>query len=174
MLEILVAVAVITTIIVIAVPAWQRTQSTSRSVACMQNLRQIGAGLTRYLADHDQTFPTLVMARESKEQQVPTIDTELASYLPDPKIFACPEDTKDLAKTTGTSYLWNYKLNGQKLSSLAVSFVKSDTIELQSQIMVVGDKEGWHPFLKNKLNVLYADGHASQELTFVDEEDRDE
>ena len=74
---------------------------------------------------------------------------------------------KSLAETTGTSYLWNYKLNGQKLSSATVSFVKRDTIDQQSRIMVMGDKEGWHPSLKNKLNVLYADGHASQELTFV-------
>jgi prepilin-type processing-associated H-X9-DG protein len=36
--------------------------------------------------------------------------------------------------------------------------------------MVMGDKEGWHPSLKNKLNVLYADGHASQELTFVEDD----
>jgi prepilin-type processing-associated H-X9-DG protein len=37
--------------------------------------------------------------------------------------------------------------------------------------MVMGDKEGWHPSLKNKLNVLYADGHASQEVLFVEDDE---
>jgi len=170
-LEIVVVVAIITVITALAIPLWQRTQHNSKSAACMNNLRQIGVGVTKYLTDHDQTFPTLVMARENKEQQVPTIDTELLPYVGDARVFACPGDTKRLAETTGTSYLWNYKLNGQRLSSVVVSFVKSDSIDQQSRIMVVGDKEGWHPYLKNKLNVLYADGHASQELTFIDEGD---
>ena len=170
LLEIAVVLAIIIAVAALTIPLWQRTQGSARAATCMNHLRQIGAGLNKYLADHDQTFPTLVLARENKEQDVATIDTVLLPYVGDPKIFACPEDTKRLAELTGTSYLWNYKLNGQKLSALNVSFVKSDTIENQSQIMVVGDKEGWHPYLKNKLNVLYADGHASQELTFVEEE----
>ena len=171
MVEILVVMAIISIIAALAIPLWQRTQHNSKSAACMNNLRQIGVGVTRYLTEHDQTFPTLAMARESKDQKVPTIDTELLPYVGDAKVFACPGDGKHLAETTGTSYLWNYKLNGQKLSSATVSFVKSDTIDQQSRIMVLGDKEGWHPYLKNKLNVLYADGHASQELTFIDEGD---
>ena len=98
------------------------------------------------------------------------IDTVLLPYVADPRVFRCPEDGKRLYETTGTSYLWNHKLNGQKLSSLNVTFVKDDTIVQQSRIMVMGDKEGWHPSLKNKLNVLYADGHASQEVLFVEDE----
>lgn len=168
LLELLVVVGIIVVVAALAVPLWQRSQRNARAAACMRNLQQIGGGLTRYLGDHEQTFPTLVMARETKEQELPTIDVVLLPYVGDARVFACPDDGKRLAETTGTSYLWNYKLNGQRLGSLAVSFVKSDRIEEQSRIMVVGDKEGWHPYLKNKLNVLYADGHASQELTFVD------
>jgi prepilin-type N-terminal cleavage/methylation domain-containing protein/prepilin-type processing-associated H-X9-DG protein len=169
MVEILVVTAIIAIIAALAIPLWQRTQHNSKSAACMNNLRQIGVGVTRYLTEHDQTFPHLAMARENKEQKIPTLDTELLPYVGDPKVFACPGDTKRLAETTGTSYLWNHKLNGQKLNSVTVSFVKSDSIDQHSRIMVLGDKEGWHPYLKNKLNVLYADGHASQELTFIDE-----
>jgi len=32
---------------------------------------------------------------------------------------------------------------------------------------VILDKEGFHPFAANKVNVLYADGHASQDLKFM-------
>ena len=170
LLELVVVVAIVAIVAAIAIPMWMRAQRSARAAECMNNLRQIGAGLTRYLGDHDQTFPTLVMARESKEQDYPTIDVVFRPYVMDPKVFRCPEDDKHLFETTGTSYLWNHKLNGQKLSSLNVSFVRNDTIDQQSRIMVMGDKEGWHPSLNNKLNVLYADGHASSELMFVDDD----
>jgi prepilin-type N-terminal cleavage/methylation domain-containing protein/prepilin-type processing-associated H-X9-DG protein len=171
LLELIVVIAIVTIVAALVIPAWQRSQANGHAAACMNNLRQIGAGLTKYLGEHDQTFPSLALARENKEQQVPTLDTVLLPYIGNSAVFACPADTKRLAEITGTSYLWNYKLNGQKLAAVRVSFVKHDTIEEQSRIMVIGDKEGWHPYLKNKLNVLYADGHASQELTFVGDEE---
>jgi prepilin-type N-terminal cleavage/methylation domain-containing protein/prepilin-type processing-associated H-X9-DG protein len=170
LLEMVVVVAIISILVALIVPGWMRSQRGARAAECMGNLRQIGTGLTRYLGEHDQTFPTLVMARENKEQDVLCIDRVLLPYVGTENVFRGPDDTKHLFETTGTSYLWNYKLNGQKLSGLNVSFVRNDTIDEQSRIMVMGDKEGWHPSMKSKLNVLYADGHASQELTFVDEE----
>ena len=99
-----------------------------------------------------------------------TIDTELRAYVPDARTFACPDDSKHLAQTSGTSYLWNHKLNGQRLATLSVSFLAMSPIDEPSRIMVMGDKEGFHPNIENKLNVLYADGHASQELTFLSDE----
>src|SRR5215203_2636787 len=108
LMELIVVVAIISILAAVMIPMWMRTQRTARAAECMSNLRQIGAGLTRYLGDHDQTFPTLVMARENKEQTVPTIDTELQPYVTEPKVFGCPDDTKDLYEKTGTSYLWNY------------------------------------------------------------------
>ena len=133
----------------------------------MQNLRSIGAGLARYVGEHDGTFPELALARTSTTDPVPTIDTVLRPYVQDARVFACPDDTKHLAQTSGTSYLWNNRLNGQRLATLRVSFLAMDAIDEPSRIMVMGDKEGFHPNIENKLNVLYADGHASQELTFM-------
>ena len=169
LLEILVVIAIIAVLAALGYPAFDRTRRSSKAVACLQNLRQIGSGLAQYLGDHDGSFPTLVLARNSKEDKVPTLDTELASYVKEPSVFTCPDDQKNLGKLTGTSYLWNPKLNGQKLAALTVQFVPESPLEDPSRIMVIGDKEGWHPFLKNKLNVLYADCHVSQELTFVDD-----
>ncbi len=169
LIEILVVMAIIAVIAALSSAVWQRSQRVAKAAACMQNLRQIGAGLAQYLGDHDGAFPTLVLARDSKEQQVPTLDTELAAYVKEAHVFTCPDDQKNLGQITGTSYLWNPKLNGQKLAALTVQFVPESPLENPSRIMVIGDKEGWHPFLKNKLNVLYADCHVSQELTFLDD-----
>jgi len=169
LIELLVVIVIIAVLAALGTSAWQRAQRQSRAVACMQNLRQIGAGLAKYIGDHDGTFPELAMARTDKAQNVPVIDTELRPYVSELRVFACPDDHKRLAQTTGTSYLWNVRLNGQRLANLSVSFVKMDPIDDPSRIMVMGDKEGFHPSLSSKLNVLYADGHASQELTFVDD-----
>ena len=167
LIELLTVIAIIALLATLGTAGWQRSQRYARSVACMQNLRQIGAGLTRYVTEHDGIFPELAMARANKTDAVPVLDTELRAYVGDARVFACPDDSKHLAQTSGSSYLWNNKLNGQRLATLSVSFLAMNPIGEPSCIMVMGDKEGFHPNLENKLNVLYADGHASQELTFV-------
>lgn len=169
LIELLAVIAIIAILVALVSAGWQRSQRYARSVTCMQNLRQIGGGLARYVAEHDGIFPELSMARSETSQNLPVIDTELRPYVPDTRLFACPDDRKGLAKKSGTSYLWNHRLNGQRLSTLSVSFLGTDPIDDPTRIMVMGDKEGFHPNLDNKLNVLYADGHASQELTFVSE-----
>ena len=169
LIELLVVIAIIALLATLATAGWQRSQRYARATACMQNLRQIGMALTRHITENDGVFPTLAMARTSLMDKVPVIDTVLAPYVQDARIFSCPDDARHLAKATGTSYLWNTKLNGQRLASLSVTFLAMNPIEDLSRIMVIGDKEGFHPNLQNKLNVLYADGHASQELTFVDD-----
>ena len=167
LIELLVVIAIIALLAALGSSAWQRSQRDARSVACTQNLRSIGGGLARYVAEHDGTYPTLAMARAKRSDAVPVIDTELASYVADLRAFSCPDDRKHIAETSGTSYLWNTKLNGQRLASLSVSFLAMDPIDEPGRTMVLGDKEGFHEHLQNKLNVLYADGHVSQELTFV-------
>jgi prepilin-type N-terminal cleavage/methylation domain-containing protein/prepilin-type processing-associated H-X9-DG protein len=167
LIEILVVMAIVAILASLVAAGWQRSQRYARATTCMQNLRQIGVALARNVSENDGVFPTMMMARASTAENVPVIDTVLRPYIQDARVFACPDDPKNLAQTTGTSYLWNTKLNGQRLASLSVSFLAMDPINDPSRIMVMGDKEGFHPNLENKLNVLYADGHASQELTFV-------
>jgi len=167
LIELLVVIAIIAILAALVAAGWQRSQRYARATTCMQNLRQIGTALARNVAENDGVFPTMMMARASTAENVPVIDTVLRPYVPDARIFGCPDDPKHLAQTTGTSYLWNTHLNGQRLATLSVSFLAMDPINDPSCIMVMGDKEGFHPNLANKLNVLYADGHASQELTFV-------
>ncbi len=169
LIELLVVIVIIAVLAALSTAAWRRTQRTSRAVVCMSNLRQLGASLVQYMGEHDGAFPTLALAREKKTDPLETIDTALKPYIKDVSIFRCPADEKGLWETSGTSYLWNWKLNGQKLAAVRVAFVGRGSIDEVSRIMVMGDKEGFHPHLDNKVNVLYADGHASNELTFLDD-----
>ncbi len=162
LLELLVVIAIVAVLAALAVPVYQRVTAASRSTACVSNLRQLGLGLSTYLADHEQTMPTLGAARESRREEKPAIDTVLDRYVPAPAVFACPADDQDLAATTGTSYYWNSALNGQR--AVALNFLG---VEQNSRIPVLVDKAAFHPHEANKVNMLYADGHATRDLTFV-------
>lgn len=169
LLELLVVIAIVAVLATISSAVWQRSQRSANAAKCINNLRGLGTALTKYLGDNDGTFPTLVLAREKKTDPQQAIDTVLKPYISDPRILACPADERKLWETSGTSYLWNWKLNGQRISAVRVSFVGKNTIDEPSNVMVMGDKEGFHPVENRKVNVLYADGRVTQELTFVDE-----
>ncbi len=159
LLELIVIVAVLGVLAALAIPAVQRSGAQADSAKCLANLRQIGVGLGLYLNDHAMIMPDLRAGRASADEDLPVIDVLLAEYLDDPAVFTCPADDR-FAKETGTSYYWNVALNGQHAANL--NFLQiSDT---PGSIPVLSDKEGWHRFRDNKVNFLYADGHAGRDL----------
>jgi prepilin-type N-terminal cleavage/methylation domain-containing protein/prepilin-type processing-associated H-X9-DG protein len=166
LVELLVVIAIIAVIAALAYPAYQRSVGAGKAVACVANLRQLGVALNAYLQDHEMTMPTLMIARESTKDDVPVIDNTLNNYAKDPRVFACPADTKDFAGRTGTSYCWNIALNGQPLATLNFLQVVTDP----THIPIMSDKEGFHPYLSDKINILYADGHATKDAKFFTEQ----
>jgi prepilin-type N-terminal cleavage/methylation domain-containing protein len=162
LLEVLVVVAIIAVLALVGVPAYRRYQEKGRATACMQHLRQLGAALNFYLADHQGIMPTLKLGREKITDDEPVIDNTLDRYLPDKKAFKCPSDERWFQQS-GTSYHWNNALNGQSVASLNfMAFADTPGV-----IPVMGDKEGFHNDPDHKINILYADGRASRDLTFV-------
>ena len=161
-LELLVVIAIIALLSTLIVPVFNRVKETGRATACLSNLRQIGVGLSAYLTDNNNAMPILKSARQQLSDQVPVIDNTLDKYVTAKSVFACPADRK-FAAASGTSYLWNVTLNGQPLANLNFLGV----VDSYSRIPIVGDKEGFHPYTKDKVNILYADGHATKELKFA-------
>ena len=161
-LELLVVIAIIALLSTLIVPIYNRVTETGRATACLSNLRQIGVGLSAYLTDNNNMMPVLKTAREKLSDQVPVIDNTLDKYVAAKSVFACPADRK-FAAASGTSYLWNVTLNGQTLGNL--NFL--GLIDEHSRIPIIADKEGFHPYTKDKVNILYADGHATKELKFA-------
>ena len=160
-IELLVVIGIVAALAGMALPAYQRVAENGRATSCVANLRQLGVALNLYLAEHDATMPPLDAARNDKSQEVSTIDTVLNSYANDARVFACPSDKQGLSTRTGTSYFWNSALSLQHLASLNFFAIADVT-----HIPVLSDKEGFHPYTENKVNILYADGHASKDLKF--------
>lgn len=167
-MELLAVVVVIAILAGLAYPVYQRISQSGKATACVSNLRQISVALGAYLAENNNVMPTLMTARASISDNVPVIDNTLSKYITNPSVFACPADNGGFAKTTGTSYFWNVAINGQSASSL--NFLQNaggqQNVQAPSQIPIMADKEGFHPYLDNKVNVLYADGHATKDLNF--------
>jgi prepilin-type N-terminal cleavage/methylation domain-containing protein/prepilin-type processing-associated H-X9-DG protein len=161
LVELLVVIAIIAVLAGLAYPAVQSYFEKGRAVKCMQNLRTLGSALNLYLADNNGKMPTMMLGREKITDDVPVLDNTLDKYVSEKTAFACPSDEK-FAKVTGTSYHWNNALNGQMVSALR--FMLADQ---PMHIPLMGDKEGFHNDPDHKVNILYADGHASKELTFV-------
>jgi prepilin-type N-terminal cleavage/methylation domain-containing protein/prepilin-type processing-associated H-X9-DG protein len=162
LLELLVVVAVVAVLAALAFPLVSTFQEKGRAVACMQHLRALGVALNLYLGENNLMMPKLALAREKITDEVPVIDNTLDRYVSDKKVFACPSDQR-YAKLSGTSYHWNSALNGQSLASL--NFLGMG--DQPAHIPVMGDKEGFHRDPDHKVNILYADGRASKELSFV-------
>jgi len=57
LIELLVVVAVIAILIAILLPSLSRARASAVAAACASNLRQLGAGLTLYLADYNDNLP---------------------------------------------------------------------------------------------------------------------
>jgi len=163
LLELIVVIAIIAALAGLAFPVTSRVIQSGRAAACISHLAELGAALQLYLGDHNQMMPTLEAGRKSISEDVPVIDNTLNAYVRDPRVFACPADNKGLAAATGTSYLWNNLLNGQSATHLHFFFTNGQN----SQIPILLDKEAFHPYEASKVNTLYADGHASQELRFL-------
>jgi prepilin-type N-terminal cleavage/methylation domain-containing protein/prepilin-type processing-associated H-X9-DG protein len=159
LLEILVTVAIIGLLAAIAVPSFTAISARGESTKCLSNLRQLGIALNLYLGDHDQQMPTMLAGRRSTDEEVPVLDEVLGSYITEASVFRCPADPS-VWKASGTSYYWNVALNGQRATSL--NFL--NLVDDRSRIPVLSDKEGWHRYREDKVNFLYADGHATKEL----------
>lgn len=162
--EMLVVIGIIILVTSIAVPGYRQARATARSGQCASRLRSIGVALNTYFIDHGMKFPELVVARESRTEDVPAIDTVLLEYVKeDELVFQCPSDHEGFYERTGSSYFWNSLVNGQNTANLEVLGMRSHS----SGIPLVSDKENFHDNVGDGVNVLYADGHVLNEVQFI-------
>ena len=161
LIELLVVLAVIGGLAAICVPVYGHVVETGRAAKCVSNLRQLGAALGLYLGEHNMTMPTLLSGRTSLSQDGAYIDNTLNAYTAgNTAVFACPSDQGQAARS-GTSYYWDVALNGQSMSTL--NFLSNYD---QTQVIILADKDAYHPYLVNKVNFLYADGHAEKDFSW--------
>jgi prepilin-type N-terminal cleavage/methylation domain-containing protein/prepilin-type processing-associated H-X9-DG protein len=160
--ELVVVVTILAVLAGIAVPVYQQVTARGRASHCMNNLRQIGMALNMYLGENNLQMPVMVAARESKDDEEPALDTELAEYVSGVEVFRCVGDRGGIWRETGTSYFWNSLLNGQQSGQLEMLGRKTGA----AGTPVISDKESFHKRVGDEVNILYADGRVEEEVKF--------
>lgn len=161
LLELLVVIAIIALLAGLVFPAMGKARRTALATRCLSNLRQLGLGLQIYVHDSNGLMPFL-QNRASTNDPIPSIDTVLLPPGSGREVFRCPADQRGIFENTGTSYFWNFTVNGQDVTKLYSITGGTDPV----QIPLLSDKEGFHPDSKDRVSVLYVDGHTDKQLQF--------
>ncbi len=157
LLELLVVIAIIAILAALLVPVLNRGKESARSAACLSNLHQIGIGLQLYVSDNNNRLPALVDWSDALGTNGPVINRVLADQVGSSNVFRCPSDRQGAFELTGSSYSWNFLLNGQNADQLRLLGMNFSL----NQIPLVFDKDGFHRSrgVAKAKNYLYADQH---------------
>jgi len=185
--EVLVVIAIITTLVAIVVPVTVQARNRSRTVACVSNLRQLGQAVFGYIEDFGGTLPKF--SGTAFAGSVRTTDwpdgssaTELRELLAgrvrNDGVYSCANDfgapefgyADNVFSHAGSSYVpwttaragrYGVSVNGARLSAL---FPASSLVLLRDY----GSE--WHGYHRRNgmslestalANSLFADGHAA-------------
>jgi prepilin-type N-terminal cleavage/methylation domain-containing protein/prepilin-type processing-associated H-X9-DG protein len=167
LIELLVVIAIVGVLAALLLPVLGRAKEAGRATACLSNLRQIGIALQIYVQDNDNRFPIMYDAPPMTNSVIlsntlPTLDRVLSNHLGSLQVLACPSDHQDLFTRTGTSFAWNFLLNGQPVDQLEMFNRRYEA----HATPLIFDKESFHRARgpAKGVNYLYADGHIQNLL----------
>jgi prepilin-type N-terminal cleavage/methylation domain-containing protein/prepilin-type processing-associated H-X9-DG protein len=159
LIELLVVIAIIAILGSLLMPALSKAKGKAYDVKCINNLKQLGIGLTMYAGDYNNKLPFA-----ERRPTTPVILTNIQPRIVDvlsnyvggvTNIFICPRDRYEWFKKEGSSYEWNYAANGRP-----IDLPGSSRPAVRARLMY--DYENVHPGGTNGTkNVLYGDGHVA-------------
>ena len=171
LVELLVALAIIALLAALLLPALGRAKEAARATVCLGNLHQIGLALQVYVQDNHNQMPVIYDANPAAGPAATnTINQVLLAQLGNTNVLRCPSDlppagASSLFESTGSSYSWNFFLNGEDADHLVVL-----TLPFAPQeVPIVFDKEQFHKArgANQAVNYLYADGHIKNLLAIA-------
>lgn len=141
LIELLVVIAIIAILAAILFPVFARARENARRSACLSNTRQIGLGLSMYIQDYDERFPSYYFLDGTgwHNATLPYIKSKQLFVCPNAVVFeGCNPSNVDLVQSG--SYGYNYHFLGDnnwstspptpKITSLAAVQQASKTVAI--------------------------------------------
>jgi type II secretory pathway pseudopilin PulG len=163
--------AIISILAGLLLPALNRSKNSAQTIACINNLRQIGIALSAYAGDNRDRLPVCAGYLPSQQPTNPPIMTTLFAKPNTNLLFKCPAD-HSIFYNERTSYAWNFWLNGAPCSAPQwaeiytneASVIVNDLFGGRTETPITGDANpyhGAHGALTGK-NALYFDGRVEK------------
>src|ERR1044071_8965157 len=162
LIELLVVIAIIGILASLLMPAISRAKGKAYDTKCISNLRQLGIAITMYAGDHESKLPAAERRPSTPvtaTNVLPRIVDVLSNYVGGVNlVFDCPRDNRNPTyfKKEGSSYEWNYQVNGKPIE---LPGVISGIPRPAERARLMYDYENFHPGGTNGTkNVLRGDG----------------
>jgi prepilin-type N-terminal cleavage/methylation domain-containing protein len=178
LVELLVVITIIAMLASFATPVITSAIERGRSAKCVGNLRQIGVAVQQYIADNDNTFPSIAIPGGSPiegHEGKPPLEL-LGPYGLTASTLTCPTDAAlgqpPSIEEYGSSYIFSPVVDGENSINPKI-YTRRGIFSVSNvgRLTVASDFTGIHPrrageqetpFIKNGMNVLKADGRVIQ------------
>jgi prepilin-type N-terminal cleavage/methylation domain-containing protein/prepilin-type processing-associated H-X9-DG protein len=165
LIELLVVIAIIAILAAMLLPALSAAKKRANQAYCMNNLRQLGIGMTLYLGTYDEVFPGCASVNEyqfsppdwiyweNNQPQYPLIKSQISTFLSgiNTNLFRCPGDQYDTERNTvnaGKPYTGPYSFS---YTLTSYDFQGTTSVGMASIDDILGGT-GWHPFKATSIN----------------------
>ncbi|MEN6333109.1 MAG: type II secretion system protein [Phycisphaerales bacterium] len=157
LVELLVVIAVISSLLGVLVPVVGRAKVHARRGACRGQLHNIGMALRMYVDDNRNRMPFAAQL-PSEEPNLPTITDVLLPYVKEREAMRCPADREDsYFEREGTSYEYPHYLCGMPVDRTFLGKRWGET-----KTPVLWDFRPFHgrEGRPGSMNFLFGDGHV--------------